>query len=305
MIKRAIVLLTLVVAVVVPASSYLFNFTDRNRDHWTAMPVSWTLNPARSSHLHGARSVADVMTASFATWVAAPNSAISVVRTADTSSKETGNDGRNLICFVCSSDFSDEEETLAIAFTTTISGGPDAGQILDADILFNPNRDFSTEGAPGNEDLQTVATHEIGHLFGLGHSGVVRAAMFPFAPTNERTLSYDDVAAISALYPGPRVVPTNAISGSVTLNNTGVFGAHVFAESQTTAEPFAAFNIRKSPISAFTLPDGSYTIQGVPADTYIITAEPLDLPADNSNIEDYARSFDKDSVQTNFTTRWF
>jgi hypothetical protein len=303
--KRTLAIALAVTLVALPASSYLFNFTDRNRDHWAAMPVSWTLNPTRSSHVHGTRSVADVITASFATWVAAPNTAVAVTRTADTTSKDTGNDGRNLICFVCSGDFSDEESTLAVTFTTTQSGGSASGTIIDADILFNPNRDFSTDGASGNEDLQTVATHEIGHLFGLAHSGVVRATMFPFAPDNERTISYDDVAAISTLYPGTRVVQTNSISGTVTLNNAGVFGAHVFAGSQTAVEPFAAFNIRKSPISALTLPDGTFTIQGAPSDTYIITAEPLDLPADNSNIEDYARSFGKSSVQTNFTTRWF
>jgi hypothetical protein len=303
--KRVLAILIAIAVVALPASSYLFNFTDRVRDHWAAMPVSWTLNPGTSSHMHGSRSVADVMTASFATWTAAPNAAIAVARTADTTSKETGNDGRNLICFVCSGDFSSESDTLAVTFTTTQSGGSAAGTILDADILFNPNRDFSTDGASGNEDLQTVATHEIGHLFGLAHSGVVRATMFPFAPDNERTLSYDDVAALAFLYPGIRVVPASSISGTVTLNNAAVFGAHVFAESQTAAEPFAAFNIRKTPISAFTLPDGTYTIQGIPSDTYIITAEPLDLPADNSNIEDYARSFGKSAVQTNFTTRWF
>jgi hypothetical protein len=303
--KRAIVIFIVVALVALPASSYLFNFTDRNRDHWPAMPVSWTLNPQRSSNIHGSRSVEAVMTASFATWVAAPNAAITVSRTADTSSKETGNDDHNLICFVCSGDFSDDESTLAITFTTTISGGSRSGEIVDADILFNPNHDFNTDGIGSDQDLETVATHEIGHLFGLAHSGVVRATMFPFAPDNERTISYDDVAAISSLYPGTRLVLTNSISGTVTLNNSAVFGAHVFAESQTPVEPFAAFNIRKSPISAFTLPDGTFTIQGVPADTYIITAEPLDLPADNSNIEDYARSFDKSAVQTNFTTRWF
>jgi hypothetical protein len=303
--KRIIVILLAIAAVVLPASSYLFNFTDQNHDHWQSMPVNWTLNPQRSSHMHGSRSVADVMTASFATWVAAPNAALAVARTADTSSRDTGNDGRNLICFVCSGDFSSETETLGVTFTTTISGGSQSGTIVDADILFNPNKDFSTDGASANEDLQTVATHEIGHLFGLAHSGVVRATMFPFAPDNERSLSYDDVAAISALYPGSQVVATNTISGTVTLNSAAVFGAHVFAESQSANEPFAAFNIRKSPIGAFTLPDGTYAIQGVPADTYNVTAEPLDLPADNSNIEDYARSFGMSSVQTNFTTRWF
>src|SRR4030095_11977740 len=126
-----------------------------------------------------------------------------------------------------------------------------AGDILDADILFNPNHIFTTVG-PGDgeiEDLQTVATHEIGHLFGWPHSAVVRAMMFPFAPESERTLSYDDVAGISSLYPAVnKAVPTNAITGIVRINGSAVFGAHVFAEPQTGALPMAQFNVRKSAI---------------------------------------------------------
>jgi matrixin len=178
------------------------------------------------------------------------------------------------------------------------------GQLLDADILFNPKINFSTAGG-SNQDLQTVSTHEVGHFFGLSHSAVVRAMMFPFAPSLLTTLSYDDVAGISTLYPaGSPVVPTTNISGTVRLNNAAVFGAHVFADSQTQADPFGGFNIRKTPIGTLTLPDGTYSIQGVPADVYRIAAEPLDLPVENGDVSGYASAFGQGAVQTNFTTRW-
>jgi hypothetical protein len=129
--------------------------------------------------------------------------------------------------------------------------------------------------------------------------------MFPFAPSQMTTLSYDDVAGISTLYPaGSPVVPTTSISGTVRLNNAAVFGAHVFADSQTAADPFSGFNIRKTPIGTLTLPDGTYSIQGVPADLYRITAEPLDLPEQNGDVTGYSSAYGQSAVQTNFTTRW-
>ena len=165
----------------------------------------------------------------------------------------------------------------------------------------NPSTQFDTGGGTG-QNLQTVATHEIGHFFGLDHSAVVRAVMFPFAPDILTTLSYDDVAGISSLYPqGTPDVATGSISGKVRLSGSSVFGAHVFANSTTSALPFA--NVRKTPIGTLTLTDGSYTIRGVPPDSYLVVAEPLDLPVTDSDVS-WASEFNQAKVQTNFTTRW-
>src|SRR5262249_6600178 len=144
-----------------------------------------------------------------------------------------------------------------------------------------------------------------GHFFGLDHSAITRAFMLPFAPALLRGLSYDDVAAISFLYPksAPDVL-TGSISGTVTLNAAAVFGAHVFADSTTNSNLFIGFpTVRKTPIGTLTLPDGTYTLTGVPGDTYVVVAEPLDLPVDDSNVN-WAFEFGQSSVQTDFTTRW-
>jgi hypothetical protein len=129
--------------------------------------------------------------------------------------------------------------------------------------------------------------------------------MFPFAPDVSTTLSYDDVAGISLLYPkGMPDVATGSIAGTVTLQGgAAVFGAHVFADSISTNLPFGS-NIRKSAIGTMSRPDGTYKIDGVPADSYTVTAEPLDDPVTDSDISGYASAFGKGSVQINFGTHW-
>ncbi|HZQ93354.1 MAG TPA: matrixin family metalloprotease [Terriglobales bacterium] len=304
----------------IPALSPNGNTPAADRWDFTAFPVTWSLNPAANGNVPGASALPGLIQTAFNTWTSAPNAALAVGRGPNSSATSGGFDPQsssniNLICFVCQGDFSKDAETLAVTITTIENspGGPDGhggrtrfvGQILDADILFNPNDQFSTGGGGNGQDLLTVATHEIGHFLGLDHSGVVRAVMFPFAPTVLTTLSYDDVAGISALYPKPSPdVPTGTISGAVHMGSgSPVFGAHVFAESQTSALPFGG-SIRKSPISAMTAPDGAYTISGLPADSYIVVAEPLDGPVSDSDVESFPKAFHQSAVQTGFTTRW-
>ena len=128
--------------------------------------------------------------------------------------------------------------------------------------------------------------------------------MFPFA-SDLTTLGYDDVAAISTVYPSmsQNFAPTS-ISGRVAFSNgQGVFGAHVFADS-TTGNLTIGGNIRKTPIGTVTAPDGTYTIKGLPADIYTVSAEPLDDPVNKEDINSYPSAFGQSSLQTNFTTRW-
>jgi len=303
--------------IAVPAFSFLPQLTSSQPDRWSlgAFSIQWNLNPSTSgAHISGSQSVAQVMQASFDTWTSAPNTSVLVFRGPDSSVNLEKNSPSNinLICFVCSDAPFGGTETLAVTVTTT-ANGPGAsdghggttqfaGQIIKGDIAFNPSTQFDTGGGTGQEDLQTVATHEIGHFFGLDHSAVARAVMFPFAPDVLTTISYDDVAGISSLY--PQITPdvaTGSISGKVTLSGSAVFGAHVFANSTTSALAFT--NIRKTPIGTLTLPDGTYTISGAPPDSYLVVAEPLDLPVSDSDVS-WASEFNQAKVQTNFTTRW-
>ncbi len=322
-----LVIIAVVMIHVIPAYSFLPETTMVSgqpvADHWasSSMPIPWSINNTVSgANIAGTTtSVLSATQTSFATWTGAPNTALSVGNpTVNTSITSVGAipSTVNFVCFVCTGGNFNTDGTLAV--TTTFSTG---GVITHSFIIFNPAP--TTGGSSPQpicftvnsttcpiatiflEDLQTVMTHEIGHFFGLDHSAVIRAMMFPQAPDQQRQLSYDDVAGISASYPSSsQTVPVGAISGTVTLGGTGVFGAHVFADSTTSfTDPAMPSSIRKSPIGILTRPDGTYSITGLPADTYVVIAEPLDQPVVDSDV-DWASVWGRPSVQTNFTTRW-
>jgi len=298
--KRAVFSLVLIstFAVLLFYSAPATSFVPENgspRAKWP-IPINYVVNPSHGANITGAKTVQAVISDSFAQWTSAPNTAIPIGTINGTTTSTTiAQDNTNVICFVCTPAGGFGKDAIAITLTAIQDT---TGNIVDADMVFNTTTTFITDpvAATGtNESLQTVATHEFGHFLGLDHTAVVRAVMNPFAPPLLLTLSYDDLAGISTNYPAPGFTPLS-ISGTVT-NGAGapVFGAHVFAESNTAAAPFP--NIRKSPISALTNANGTYTISGVPQDTYEVTAEPLDGPVSNANFNG------SPAFSTSFTTR--
>ena len=81
------------------------------------------------------------------------------------------------------------------------------GKIVGADLQFNGEHfswSTSAVGESGKKDVQNVATHEAGHIIGIGHSDVSEAAMWPLIPDAEitkRSLEDDDIEAVSFIFP--------------------------------------------------------------------------------------------------------
>jgi len=229
-----------------------------------------------------------------------------------------GSDGINSICF----DQPDMAFTPGVlAFTRVItadqigiqlgSGAPSTqvGQILDADIYFNPSNSlvsFSTPAAlsanPKSYDLESLLTHELGHALGFSHSAVWSAMLFPFAPAPgtftgmrpttqqpDAPLADDDRTGLRVLYHDPadtqfigsirgRIVPANPLSLPASPPGvTGVFGAHVVAVDAASGSVIAGtlggWSCQAPGPAQF---DGTYQIGALAVNhTYKIYAEPL------------------------------
>lgn len=93
---------------------------------------------------------------------------------------------------------------------TTVTYDLDTGAIVDADMELNAAQGhFTTTNALVEDDLLSVATHEIGHFLGISHSPHQDATMFASytqGTISLRDLSQDDIDAICAAYPpGPPI----------------------------------------------------------------------------------------------------
>ncbi len=143
--------------------------------------------------------------------------------------------------------------------------------IVDVDIMFNPAVTFATSGAgTGQFDLQSVATHEIGHLMGLDHSTIAHAIMFPYGDTTSigvhQDLWTDDMIGAGTLYPGPSMTANGTgIEGQVKLGGAEAYAAHVEALDATTGNVVT---------ETLTDPSGNYHLR-LFGGSYYVYVQPL------------------------------
>jgi hypothetical protein len=151
------------------------------------------------------------------------------------------------------------------------------GSITEADIVLNPFLQFSTDGTFGTFDLESTLTHEIGHLLGIRHSGVIGSIMSEsLARNNEmsgldgsRKLSASDIAAVRQVYGAAQAEDCCAsITGKLTTAAARSYaGITVWVEENGTGR-VAAW--------AETAADGSFVLGGMPGGSYSLLWQRVD-----------------------------
>jgi hypothetical protein len=294
-----LVVMALLFAQAQPAFAYLKFGYDLNGKQialkWQHTPVHYFVNDGGVPGVSATDFAAAVQRA-FATWQAVPTASITYQFDGYTSARPLDEDGRSTLGFLNRPEF---DRVLA---STNFLVDTTTGEIVESDIFFNSAFVWSTaaSGSAGRYDVETIALHEIGHLSGLGHSMLGEtelvagggrrvtadeAVMFPIAfpagNISNRTLRPDDIAGISDLYPdGGFNADTGSISGRVTKNGAGVFGAHVVAFNPATG----------ALVANFTLDDrGAFSIAGLSPGPHVLRVEPLD-DADVDSFFDPAES---------------
>ncbi len=164
---------------------------------------------------------------------------------------------------------------LANASATTRVFFDRSGQIKEADIVLNPAHQFSTDQTFGTFDLESILTHEIGHLLGLEHSPMISSVMFEEVPKNGftafensgRVLSTDDISKVRALYGQGISEPEccSTIRGLLPglAREKGMF-ATVWAENRGTGAVVQTVRVHG---------DGSFALEGLDYGEYAIYAQ--------------------------------
>ncbi len=165
-----------------------------------------------------------------------------------------------------------------------------SGKIIDADVLFNGSDfNFTTSREANAFDVQDVATHELGHLLGLDHSGCAGASMYPYVDPSvilHRSLSSDEIAGLQSMYP---VSPRGSIRGTVQRSSSGTPVRGAWVAARDSQGRLVAGALAKS--------DGSFKLHSITPGNYSVYATPLDYPVSATNLG-AGRTIDTDFAST-------
>jgi hypothetical protein len=100
-----------------------------------------------------------------------------------------------------------EAGTIGVTTVWGVFGGPPPGrELVEWDQIYNTDFTWNTDGNGSDMDFESIATHELGHSFGLGDlytSECSEETMYGYGSEGEiqaRDLNAGDIAGISKLY---------------------------------------------------------------------------------------------------------
>ncbi len=262
---------------------------------WSESAIPYSVSEAGSPQIPNGSEFLAVQGA-FDAWEGVEGANVDFEFQGMTSIRTAGRDGTNLVTFVDDTGLGAllGSSTLAATFSFFRRSG---SELLfdESDIAFNPSHSLTTSGEAGRFDIQSVLTHEVGHMLGLDHSGLVSSVMAPFAiqdQTDQRVLLRDDIAGVSEIYPDPTATSVvGEIEGTVTDNGADVFGAHVVAMDTNGTVVTSTMSAR----------DGTYTIRFLPPGDYRVYAEPLDQPVSSQHLPGFFSGLDADFGTTYYS----
>ena len=186
-------------------------------------------------------------------------------------------DNRNVVMFRNSSSGS------AVATTYTWYSG---GERVDSDIIFwDGAYEFftGTTGCSMGAYIEDIATHELGHTLGLGHSSQTAATMYAtysYCSQSMRSLTSDDVAGLRDLYPdtgSTNTVPSVSIATPASGSAVGQGTAISFSGSAIDTEdgPLTTSLVWTSNVDGQIGTGGSFS-RALSAGSHTITARATD-----------------------------
>lgn len=238
--------------------------------YWSNAFINLQVNPRTVSSLSETQ-VSNLFKTSLNKWTSAGADVSYGYNQSSSNPAEAGYDDTSRLFFSSQSAGGLSPGVIAV---TQVTYYLDNGEIIEADLIFNDQHfeftanlgDTGTSaGSKTKIYLPDVATHEIGHAFGLDHSTNNFSTMIYTAFSGQHQLTNDDNVAINTLYPRPgSSASKGSISGSAQGLNGGMFGTHI-----------VAVNLANGEIAGSTLAnsDGSFVITDIPAGDYTVYAE--------------------------------
>jgi hypothetical protein len=207
--------------------------------------VYWTLAETGSDDIESMDALHDAVSSGFGAWSAVDCSPFEFIDagTSSCTAPDVADSGTQATLVVFYEDEWPFESPLGNPFAATgVWYQPSTGKILDADMALNGHQyTWGIDGAPEVVDIQSIVTHEAGHVLGLGESTDVAATMYGYAAVGEiskRDLELDDIEGLCSLYPADftGTCPSPPTSSATCSERSGCDGCEV-APREQGAEP--------------------------------------------------------------------